>query len=171
MDTSDNDPFAPSTSNAHGSNSNTTSGHGGSRTFSASDIQTQGAPRQLSNLERAMAVTSPVIERANPLSMHVVSKPRRKHKTVADTTAGSSPTSVDRNGKGKAAANGEGAADSSSSEETALEPKEAIRQQFQVRQATGILAVVILLICAIDGHASLSTGVQCSSKDPQYLNT
>lgn len=82
-----------------------------------------------------MAVTSPVIERANPLGMHVVSKQRRKPKTGPDTPS-TSLSSVARNGKGKAAANGEdGIHDSSSGEEAALEPKEAIRQQFQAFSA------------------------------------
>lgn len=134
MDSSDHDPFAASTSAAQGTgsgsinNNDSNSGHGGSRTFSASDIHTQGASRQFSDLERAMAVTSPVIERANPLSMHVGSKQRRKTRTVLDTP--SNLGNADR--KGKAAANGEEAPDSSSGEETALEPREAIRQQFQV---------------------------------------
>lgn len=77
-----------------------------------------------------MAVTSPGIERANPLSMHVVSKLRRTPRTGPETPSRAS--SIDRTGKGKAAVNGEEPHDSSSGEETVLEPVEAIRQQFQV---------------------------------------
>lgn len=152
MDTGDHDdPFAPSTStsNAQDNGSTSNSGHaGGTRPLTATDIGAQTGARQLSNLEKAMALTSPVIERANPLGMHVVSKQRRKSKTgtaAPSKDAVTSPTSVDRHGKGKASANGEETCEetnesSGSSDDVALEPREAIRQQFQVssRQTLGL---------------------------------
>lgn len=148
MEAVDHDPFAPSTSTAQSSGSGSGSGHSGAtRALTASDIgaQTAGA-RQLTNLEKAMVVTSPVIERANPLGMHVVSKQRRKSKTGASTSsheASTCTTSIASNGKGKAAANGEQiASESSDSDEAALEPREAIRQQFQVNRRILLMSMV-----------------------------
>jgi hypothetical protein len=106
MDARDQDPFAASTSNAQGSSSSS-NGHGGDyRTVNTADIAAQASLRQISNLEKAMAVTSPIVERANPLGMHVVSKQRRKSK--AEDTASS--------------------AESASNSD----PREAIKQQFNV---------------------------------------
>lgn len=175
MDTGDHDdPFAPSTStsNAQDNGSTSNSGHaGGTRPLTATDIGAQTGARQLSNLEKAMALTSPVIERANPLGMHVVSKQRRKSKTgtaAPSKDAVTSPTSVDRHGKGKAAANGEDTNESSgSSDEVALEPREAIRQQFQVSSGQ-TLGLFIETYSPLYG---IYIGFQCTPKDSEYLNT
>lgn len=94
----------------------------------------------LSNLDAAK-VTSPTVERSNPLSMRVTarnsgsssSRPALKRKAgtsssaIGTSTAMQASTSKIGSDKGKTAATSSG-----SDEDGALEPKEAIRQQFYV---------------------------------------
>lgn len=192
------DPFGPSTSTAHAqaqgsTSSNTNSSSNNSsvssgapngslyRTVTAGPFDSQSGVRQLTDLEKAMVVTSPSVERSNPLGMHVHTKQRRKS---SKSMAASSEVALAaqhgyHNTKGKTTGNmpDNGMSGTSSSEEdnhAALEPKEAIRQQFQV-SIMWILKTKTLFDSNIDSPYTFllfsCAGVQCTSKDLEHSHT
>ena len=106
-------------------------------------LQTMNSSPHLSNLDAAK-VTSPTVERSNPLSMRVTarnsgssssssSRPALKRKAGTNSSAIGTSTAMHVSTSKSGSDKGKNAATSSESDEDgALEPKEAIRQQFYV---------------------------------------
>lgn len=114
-------------------------------------VSSGSASARLSNLDMAK-VTSPTVERSNPLSMRVTAR----HSGAAASGSGSRPalkrkagtssskdglslalqqpssSSLSKSGSGSIKGKGPGT-NSGDSDEDAMEPKDAIRQQFYVR--------------------------------------